>query len=89
VLCRAHLPQESFYAKLKKFADENNTNLYVSNIPKNMNEHVCHACMFVSLISQLLTSGQELGAIFAPHKVCSSRILRDSSGNGRGVGFAR
>lgn len=62
--------RESFYAKLKKFADENNTNLYVSNIPKNMNEH-------------------ELGAIFAPHKVCSSRILRDSSGNGRGVGFAR
>lgn len=32
--------QESFYAKLKKFADEHNTNLYVSNIPKNMNEHV-------------------------------------------------
>jgi RNA recognition motif-containing protein len=32
--------QESFYAKLKKFADENNTNLYVSNIPRNMNEHV-------------------------------------------------
>jgi dihydrodipicolinate synthase/N-acetylneuraminate lyase len=33
--------QESFYSKLKKFADECNTNLYVSNIPKNMNEHVC------------------------------------------------
>ena len=33
--------QESFYSKLKKFADEANTNLYVSNIPKNMNEHVC------------------------------------------------
>lgn len=62
--------RESFYAKLKKFADENNTNLYVSNIPKNMNEH-------------------ELGAIFVPHTVCSARILRDSSGNGRGVGFAR
>ncbi|KAF2645517.1 hypothetical protein P280DRAFT_121756 [Massarina eburnea CBS 473.64] len=62
--------RESFYSKLKKFADEGNTNLYVSNIPKNMNEH-------------------ELGAIFAPHKVCSSKILRDSSGTGRGVGFAR
>jgi len=34
--------QESFYSKLKKFADECNTNLYVSNIPKNMNEHVCY-----------------------------------------------
>lgn len=32
---------------------------------------------------------QELGAIFSPHKVCSSRILRDGQGNGRGVGFAR
>ncbi|KAF2273047.1 uncharacterized protein EI97DRAFT_193193 [Westerdykella ornata] len=62
--------RESFYAKLKKFADENNTNLYVSNIPKNMNEHA-------------------LSAIFAPHKVCSSKILRDATGTGRGVGFAR
>ncbi|KAF2121129.1 hypothetical protein BDV96DRAFT_204488 [Lophiotrema nucula] len=62
--------RESFYSKLKKFADEANTNLYVSNIPKSMNEH-------------------ELGAIFAPHKVCSSRILRDPAGIGRGVGFAR
>ncbi|KAF1831083.1 hypothetical protein BDW02DRAFT_582357 [Decorospora gaudefroyi] len=62
--------RESFYSKLKKFGNEDNTNLYVSNIPKNMNEH-------------------ELASIFAPHKVCSSRILRDPSGNGRGVGFAR
>lgn len=62
--------RESFYSKLKKFSDECNTNLYVSNIPKNMNEH-------------------ELASIFTPHKVCSSRILRDSSGTGRGVGFAR
>ncbi|CAI6342290.1 unnamed protein product [Periconia digitata] len=62
--------RESFYSKLKKFSDEHNTNLYVSNIPKNMNEH-------------------ELGEIFAPHKVCSSKILRDPSGTGRGVGFAR
>ncbi|KAI9668011.1 MAG: hypothetical protein M1821_000831 [Bathelium mastoideum] len=62
--------RESFYAKLKKFADDSNTNLYVSNLPRSMNEH-------------------ELSAIFNPHKVCSSRILRDPNGNGRGVGFAR
>lgn len=31
----------------------------------------------------------ELSAIFHPYKVCSARILRDSSGHGRGVGFAR
>ncbi|KXT08994.1 hypothetical protein AC579_73 [Pseudocercospora musae] len=62
--------RESFYSKLKTFSDENNTNLYVSNLPKTMNEH-------------------ELAQLFAPHKVCSSRILRDKNGNGRGVGFAR
>ncbi|KAF2755323.1 hypothetical protein EJ05DRAFT_488108 [Pseudovirgaria hyperparasitica] len=32
---------------------------------------------------------EELGLVFAPFKVCSSRILRDQNGNGRGVGFAR
>lgn len=32
---------------------------------------------------------QELAGIFAPHKVCSARILRDKNGMGRGVGFAR
>ncbi|KAF1985068.1 hypothetical protein K402DRAFT_335392 [Aulographum hederae CBS 113979] len=62
--------RESFYSKLKKFADESNTNLYVSNIPRNMNEH-------------------ELSQIFGPYKVASARVLRDSSGHGRGVGFAR
>ncbi|KAF2771424.1 hypothetical protein EJ03DRAFT_268697 [Teratosphaeria nubilosa] len=62
--------RESFYSKLKTFSDEGNTNLYVSNLPKSMNEH-------------------ELAQLFAPHKVCSSRILRDKNGHGRGVGFAR
>lgn len=32
--------QESFYSKLKAVADDGNTNLYVSNLPKAMNEHV-------------------------------------------------
>ncbi|KAM3424424.1 hypothetical protein BST61_g6429 [Cercospora zeina] len=62
--------RESFYSKLKTFSDESNTNLYVSNLPKSMNEH-------------------ELANLFQPHKVCSSRILRDKNGHGRGVGFAR
>ncbi|WPH04650.1 Sporulation-specific protein 5 [Acrodontium crateriforme] len=62
--------RESFYSKLKTFADDNNTNLYVSNLPKSMNEH-------------------ELAVLFSPHKVCSSKILRDKNGHGRGVGFAR
>lgn len=62
--------RESFYSKLKAIADDGNTNLYVSNLPKTMNEH-------------------ELANIFAPRKVCSARILRNSNGTGRGVGFAR
>lgn len=62
--------KESFYSKLKTFADEHNTNLYVSNLPKSMNEH-------------------ELSNLFLPHKVCSSRVLREKNGHGRGVGFAR
>ncbi|KAF9635306.1 putative sporulation-specific protein 5 protein [Lasiodiplodia theobromae] len=62
--------RESFYAKLKKFSDESNTNLYVSNIPRHINE-------------------AELTSIFHPYKVCSSKILRDGGGHGRGVGFAR
>ncbi|KAK3709466.1 hypothetical protein LTR37_010839 [Vermiconidia calcicola] len=62
--------RESFYSKLKAFSDEANTNLYVSNLPKSMNE-------------------KELMDLFHPHKVCSSRILRDKNGHGRGVGFAR
>ncbi|KAF2432635.1 hypothetical protein EJ08DRAFT_585251 [Tothia fuscella] len=36
--------RESFYAKLKKFSDESNTNLYVSNIPRTMNEHELSLC---------------------------------------------
>jgi len=36
--------RESFNVKLKKLSDEANTNLYVSNIPKNMNEHELSAC---------------------------------------------
>lgn len=78
--------QESFYSKLKKFSDESNTNLYVSNIPKNFNEHV--SCSHPPLIT-CADDPQELAQVFEPHKVCSSRILRDSAGTGRGVGFAR
>ncbi|KAJ9655556.1 hypothetical protein H2201_008781 [Coniosporium apollinis] len=62
--------REPFHSKLKVLSDESNTNLYVSNIPKNMDE-------------------RELALVFAPHKVCSARVLRDPSGNGRGSGFTR
>lgn len=62
--------RESFYAQLKKLSNDGNTNLYVSCLPKDINEH-------------------QLASLFEPFKVCSSRVLRDGSGVGRGVGFAR
>lgn len=62
--------RESFNARLKAEGDESSTNLYLSNLPKNLNE-------------------AELNAIFINYNVISSKILRDSMGNSRGVGFAR
>ncbi|KAL2267684.1 hypothetical protein VTJ83DRAFT_4961 [Remersonia thermophila] len=62
--------RESFNARLKAEGDETSTNLYLSNLPKRLNE-------------------AELNAIFAGYHVVSSKILRDSMGNSRGVGFAR
>ncbi|KAK4165856.1 hypothetical protein QBC43DRAFT_207340 [Cladorrhinum sp. PSN259] len=62
--------RESFNARLKAEGDEASTNLYLSNLPKRLNE-------------------SELNAIFTGYHVVSSKILRDSMGNSRGVGFAR
>ncbi|KAL2023417.1 hypothetical protein VTK56DRAFT_2774 [Thermocarpiscus australiensis] len=62
--------RESFNARLKAEGDETSTNLYLSNLPKRLNE-------------------TELTAIFAGYHIVSSKILRDSMGNSRGVGFAR
>ncbi|KAK4107033.1 hypothetical protein N656DRAFT_720923 [Canariomyces notabilis] len=62
--------RESFNARLKAEGDETSTNLYLSNLPKRLNE-------------------TELNAIFAGYHIVSSKILRDSMGNSRGVGFAR
>lgn len=62
--------RESFNSRLKAKGDQSSTNLYVSNLPKDMNE-------------------AELAAIFMDYTVVSSRILHDSQGNSRGVGFAR
>ncbi|OBT74805.1 hypothetical protein VF21_06424 [Pseudogymnoascus sp. 05NY08] len=62
--------RESFNSRLKAKGDHSSTNLYVSNLPKDMNE-------------------MELAATFMDYNVVSSRILHDSQGNSRGVGFAR
>ncbi|CAH0048651.1 unnamed protein product [Clonostachys solani] len=62
--------RESFNSRLKAQGDDGSTNLYISNLPKTLNE-------------------VELGTIFLGYNILSSKILRDSMGNSRGVGFAR
>lgn len=66
------------------------TNLYISNLPKDITEPVrfietalSSAHLLTKLTLQLLIH------IFDPHPIASSKILRDSNGNSRGVGFAR
>jgi hypothetical protein len=41
------------------------------------------------VVNLLLTLVQELATIFLGYHIQSSKILRDSMGNSRGVGFAR
>ncbi|KAG9301296.1 hypothetical protein G9A89_012680 [Geosiphon pyriformis] len=62
--------KESFSTRLKNLQDMASTNIYLSNLPLEMNE-------------------QQLEELFKPYKVVSNRILRDSNGTSRGVGFAR
>ncbi|CAG8462500.1 5363_t:CDS:2 [Paraglomus brasilianum] len=62
--------KESFSTKLKNLQDLASTNIYLSNLPLDMNE-------------------QQLEELFKPYKVLSNRILRDTNGTSRGVGFAR
>lgn len=62
--------RESFNARLKAEGDDLSTNLYISNLPKDISEPM-------------------LIQIFSPYQIASSKILRDSNGNSRGVGFAR
>ncbi|KLU81901.1 sporulation-specific protein 5 [Magnaporthiopsis poae ATCC 64411] len=62
--------RESFNARLKAEGDDLSTNLYISNLPKDITEPM-------------------LIQIFSPYQIASSKILRDSNGNSRGVGFAR
>ncbi|CAI4210747.1 unnamed protein product [Parascedosporium putredinis] len=78
--------RESFNSRLKAEGDESSTNLYISNLPKHMTELVrLHTYEALSSLPQI----PELSAIFAGYTIMSSKILRDSMGNSRGVGFAR
>lgn len=80
--------QESFNARLKAEGDDGSTNLYISNLPKSVTEAVSSPALKLSPC-QTLNVPQQLVAIFNPYQIMSSKILRDSMGNSRGVGFAR
>lgn len=62
--------KESFSNRLKELSEPANTNLYLSNLPLDVDE-------------------QRLDDLLKPHRVHSSRILRDQNRVSRGVGFAR
>lgn len=81
------LSKESFNSRLKAEGDESSTNLYISNLPKSITETVSSVHSKAEKSSANMT--QELGVIFMDYTILSSKILRDSMGNSRGVGFAR
>ncbi|TLD21111.1 hypothetical protein PspLS_08972 [Pyricularia sp. CBS 133598] len=83
--------RESFNARLKAEGDDMSTNLYISNLPKDITEPVRFIETALAFCVHSLTKLvlQLLIHIFDPHPIASSKILRDSNGNSRGVGFAR
>ncbi|XP_026126933.1 RNA-binding motif, single-stranded-interacting protein 1 isoform X5 [Carassius auratus] len=65
------LKSSGVQAQMAKQQEQDPTNLYISNLPLNMDE-------------------QELEAMLKPFgQVVSTRVLRDTNGASRGVGFAR
>ncbi|KAI9878405.1 MAG: hypothetical protein M1830_000967 [Pleopsidium flavum] len=62
--------RESHNSRLKTLSDPSNTNLYVSNLPRDIID-------------------ADLKKMFPGYAVVSAKILRDSNGINRGVGFAR
>lgn len=74
--------------RLKTLGDPDNTNLYVSNLPVDMNESVS----FIESLQQVREVAKRmkgLKAIFTDFEVLSVKILRDPDAISRGVGFAR
>ncbi|KAL8682251.1 MAG: hypothetical protein Q9186_001710 [Xanthomendoza sp. 1 TL-2023] len=61
-------------ARLKTLANPNNTNLYLSNLPKNMNEADLQAIF---------------KAKYPEFSIVNHKVLKDENGLSRGVGFAR
>ncbi|KAK4983282.1 hypothetical protein LTR66_008884 [Elasticomyces elasticus] len=75
--------RESFYSKLKTFADDHNTNLYVSNLPKEMNEHELgsiftpHKVCSARILRDKNGTGRGVGfARFETREVCDD-VIRD------------
>lgn len=67
----ASLQRQGIQAQMAKQQEQDPTNLYLSNLPKTLDE-------------------QNLQLLLQPYgNVISTRILRDSNGTSKGVGFAR
>ena len=80
--------RDSTNEKLKKLSDEDNTNLYISNLPTE-HDFTEHVSSYNEVWMRSLTSFQKLMAIFIDYECLSAKILRDLNGLSRGVGFAR
>lgn len=66
----AFAKQESFTARLRRLEDIDSTNIYLSNLPLEMDE-------------------SSLSMLFYPANIQSLRVLKNSVGESRGVGFVR
>ncbi|KAK3174545.1 hypothetical protein OEA41_001791 [Lepraria neglecta] len=75
----AKFAKESHNQRLKALGDKNNTNLYVSNLPRMMVEKGLE-----TLIQEAFPED-----VYPDHQPTSTKILKDSNGISRGVGFAR
>ncbi|KAL2056172.1 hypothetical protein ABVK25_003815 [Lepraria finkii] len=73
----AKFAKESHNQRLKALGDKNNTNLYVSNLPRMMVEKGLE-----TLIQEAFPED-----VYPDHQPTSTKILKDSNGISRGVGF--
>ncbi|KAL9102957.1 MAG: hypothetical protein Q9163_001944 [Psora crenata] len=75
----AKFARKSHNSRLKDLASPDNTNLYVSNLPRLITEAGLQA-MFASVFPK---------ETYPNHQAGSCKVLKDSCGVSRGVGFAR
>ncbi|KAK4697497.1 hypothetical protein P7C71_g584, partial [Lecanoromycetidae sp. Uapishka_2] len=91
----AKFAKDSHNQRLKALGEPDNTNLYVSNLPRTMVEAASpvlpHDALLLIRFQGLVALFQEVFPqdVYPEHKPTSTKILKDGNGISRGVGFAR